>query len=248
MGYLSDSLFSPTNRRRTNRGRFLLFKIIGVCAFVTAAVGTALGEMPAYLHSAIAGFVPEVPAKWSYSISTIQDGRQTTERFDPSKPPTEQWQLLQMSGHNPTPDETSKYFRYKASQIPGAIKATFHKDDIEPGSLKLVRENAEHAVFTCKFREVSTEGDKMLGHLGLLLTVNKRLGFVERYRMTLDAAYSPVFSVKMNELIVTMDFTPPDETHPSLPSRSSSHFAGRIFLIPTQENITYRYFDFALVP
>ncbi|HEY4248533.1 MAG TPA: hypothetical protein VGM64_17040 [Lacunisphaera sp.] len=215
-----------------------------VASFSTVGARAAV---PAYLHDALANFIPEVPPHWAFSLTTVQEGRRTGEHFDPSKSPTEQWSLLETEGRKATPQDAEKYFRYKASQIPGPIKATFHKDDIEPGTLQLVRENADHAVYHCTFREVSSNADKMLSHLSLLLTINKHLRYVERYRMTLDAPYSPVFSVKMNELVVTMDFSPPDATRPSLPTRSSSHFTGTIFLIPKGENITYRYYDFVQV-
>lgn len=224
------------------RRRFL-WRLIAV-AVVSCSTALAHAAIPDYLHDALAHFIPEVPPHWAFSLTTVQEGRRTSEHFDPSKSPTEQWSLLETEGRKATAKDIEKYFRYKARQAPGPIKATFHKDDIEPGTLQLVRENADHAVYHCTFREVASNGDKMLAHLGLLLTINKRLGYVERYCMTLDAPYSPVFSVKMNELVVTMDFSPPDATHPSLPVRGSSHFAGRIFLIPTGENITYRYFDF----
>jgi hypothetical protein len=230
------------NSPRIGRHRYA-WLLIGVIVTFFSTTGTH-AAMPPYLHDALANFIPEVPPHWAFSLTTVQEGRRTSEHFDPSKSPTGQWSLLETEGRKATPQDTEKYFRYKASRVPGPIKATFHKNDIEPGTLQLVRENADHAVYHCTFREVSSNGDKMLGHLSLLLTINKHLGYVERYRMALDAPYSPVFSVKMNELVVTMDFSPPRAARPSLPTRSSSHFAGRIFLIPTGENITYRYFDY----
>ncbi|MEO6993061.1 MAG: hypothetical protein ABI273_05510 [Lacunisphaera sp.] len=245
MDRASTRYLSSFNSPQGRRWRFPWLRIaVIIASFSTLAARAA---MPAYLHEALQNFVPEVPPHWAFSLTTVQEGRRTSERFDPSQSPTEQWSLLETEGRKATPQDIDKYFRYKARQVPGPIKATFHKDDIEPGTLQLVRENAEHAVYHCTFREVSSNTDKMLGHLSLLLTINKRLGYVERYRMTLDEPYSPVFSVKMNELVVTMDFSPPDATHPSLPARSSSHFVGRIFLLPTGENITERYFDFTRV-
>mgnify|MGYP001603886459 CR=1 FL=1 len=236
---------SSFNARRIVYRRYSWRQIAVIVALVSAT--RARAAVPAYLHDALAKFITEVPPQWAFSLTTVQEGRRTGEHFDPSKSPTEQWSLLETEGRKATPQDIEKYFRYKARRMPGPIRATFHKDDIEPGTLQLVRENAGHAVYHCTFREVSSNGDKMLGHLSLLLTINKRLGYVERYRMTLDAPYSPVFSVKMNELVVTMDFSPPDGIRPSLPTRSSSHFTGRIFLIPTGENITNRYFDFTRV-
>ena len=88
----------------------------------------------------------------------------------------------------------------------------------------------------------------MLGHLSLRLIVSKRQPHVERFSLELRQPYSPVLGVQMRELVVTMDFTPPDNDHPSLPGRSLSHFAGRIFLVPVEENLRYSYSAFARAP
>lgn len=221
------------------------------CALVLSTLlagAAAAASQPDYLHTALANFIPEVPPKWAYTLRTEREGQRTTERFDPSKLPAEQWALLRTEGHAPSSQELEKYFKYKASQTPGAMQATFQKNDIEPGTIKLQREDADRADFVCGFREQSTNADKMLGHLRLLLTVNKHLSYVEKFSLVLDAPYSPVFSVKMRELLVKMNFSPPDTSHPSLPQLSSSHFAGRIFLISVEENITYRYSDFVRTP
>ncbi len=211
-------------------------------ATVTAAA------MPDYLRQALGKFSAEVPPGWAYSLTTERDGRQITERYDPSKPPAEQWILLLNAGRPPTQDELDKYAKYKASQAPGAVQATFQKGDIEPGSVELVHEDAERAEFTCSFREVSANADKMLGHLSLRLTVGKRQPHVEKFTLELRKPYSPVLGVQMRELVVTMDFAPPGDDRPSLPDRSSSHFVGRIFFVPVEENLRFSYSDFARVP
>lgn len=205
----------------------------------------AFATQPDYLHTAFANFSPEVPSRWAYTLTTERDGKQIVERFNPAKPPTEQWTLLRMEGHAATAEDTEKYFKYKASQAPGAVQATFHKNDIEPGTLKLLREDALHAEYTCAFREQSANADKMLGHLQLVLSINKQLACIENFRLVLNAPYSPVLTVKMTELVVTTEFSPPQNGQPGLPARGSSHFKGRIFLIRFEENISYQYSDFA---
>jgi hypothetical protein len=211
-------------------------------------VNSGYAEMPGYLREALARFSPEVPREWAYTVTTEKDGRRTTERFDASRPPEEQWRLLLIEDRPPTPEELAKYFKYKAGQAPGATQATFQKGDIEPGRTELVSENAERAEFTCAFREESTNSDKMLGHLRLRLTVAKQQPHIEKFSLELREPYSPVLGVKMRELLVEMNFSPPDADHPGLPARSSSHFLGRIFLVPVEENLRYTYSDFTRVP
>jgi len=208
------------------------------------AAASAFAQYPEYWRAALKQFNPQIPKNWAYSLTTERDKLKITERFDPSRAPVEQWMLLLNDDRTPTSDEKEKYFRYKASQKPGAIQANFQKDDIEPGSLKLEREDADRAEFTCTFRELSSSSDKMMGHLQLRLFVNKHLPHVEKYVLTLIAPFSPVLGVKMIELAVTMNFSAPTAGRPSLPTTGTSHFAGRIFFIPTGEDLRYAYTDF----
>ena len=235
---------SLTRLRKSLPGGRLPLLLLGA---LLAAV-PAFAEMPAYLRAALGKFSAEIPPGWAYTLKTERDGRQTVERYDPTRPSTEQWTLLLSNGRPPTEEELAKYFKYKAGQSPGAMQSNFQKSDIEPGSITLVSEDAGRAEFTCAFREQSTHADKMLGHLGLHLTVCKQPAYVEKFTLELREPYSPVLWVKMRELVVEMGYAPPADGRPSLPSRSSSHFVGRIFLIRMEENLRFTYSDFAPPP
>ena len=216
MRNLSVSLFECLSVCSTSVRRSLALLVPSLFfAFPTFAA------QPDYLHAALEKFMPEPPKNWAYTLTIERDGSQTTERFDPSKPPAGQWSLLRIDGHAPDPGDLEKYFKYKASQAPGVMPAAFNKGDIEPGTVKLVHEDDDRAEFTCGFREQSTHGDKMLGHLGLLLTIDKHRHYVEKFTMRLGAPYSPVLTVKMNELVITMNFAPPNDRQPSFPAQSS---------------------------
>lgn len=225
--------------------------LVRQCCCLLAWVLTALpalAEMPGYLRTALNNFTPGVPPGWACTITTTRNDDTLVERFDPSRPLGGQWSLLQCHGRGPTAEELEKYL---SSRPPGSSvgpQANFQKADIEPGSLTLVREDDERAEFKGTFRQESTGADKMLGHLVLHLTVNKHRPYFEKYTLSLETSYSPVLGVKMNELEVVANFTAPDSDHPSLPAAQTSRFAGRILLIPTEENLRVTYRDFARVP
>ena len=209
---------------------------------------TAFAAPPPYLQEALTKFIPAVPRDWAYTVKTEAADRQTVERFDPAKPPAEQWSLLLTNGRAPTEEEQAKYFKFKAGQVPGPTEANFQKGDIEPGSFRLLREDGRRAEYLCAFREQAANSDKMLAHLSLRLTVAKQPAHVEKFALELRETYSPVLGVRMRELAVEMLFSPPEGNRPALPLRSSSHFAGRIFLIPLEENLRLTYSDFAPPP
>jgi hypothetical protein len=205
----------------------------------------ATAAVPAYVHEALGKFTAEVPSGWAYTQTTVRGDESTTERFDPSRPAAGQWTLL---GHNrqpPTADELEKYIKFKAASAPPLAQAPFQKSDIDPGSFELVREEGERAEFSCTFRAESSGSDKMLGHLRLVLTVHKQPAWVERFSLELRASYSPVLGVRMNELVVRMRFSAPGPERPSLPVQCTSLFSGRIFFVPTAEDLRVSYTEFS---
>jgi hypothetical protein len=214
----------------------------------SGAVVPSFAALPGYLRTALDGFNPGVPAGWACTITTTRNNDTLVERFDPSRPPGGQWSLLQCHDRAPTMEEKEKYVQSRPPGSSVGPQATFQKSDIEPGSLTLVREDDERAEFKGAFRSESTGADKMLGHLVLHLTVNKHQPHIEKYTLSLDTPYSPVLGVKMNELQVTAEYLPPGTDRPSLPARQSSHFAGRILLIPTEETLRVIFSDFARTP
>jgi hypothetical protein len=199
-------------------------------------------QQPAYLRTALESFHTGVPAGWGYTLTTVRHGRALTERFDPARPVAAQWTLLETEGRPPTPDQIEKYHRARAA-APGGMQANFERADIEPGSLTLVSEDATHAEFSGGFRETSAGPDKMLGHLKLVLKVDKNVPHVSVYVLELKEPYSPVLGVKMTELRVEARFSPPTTGRPSLLNGLTSRFAGRIFFIPTGEELELTYRD-----
>jgi len=204
----------------------------------------ARAEMPAYLRAALNHFRTDVPDGWAYTLTTRRDDQEFVEQFDPTQPVGSQWTLVSLFGRAPTDDERRKYAQSRPTANAGGPQANFQKGDIEPGSLRLVREDDEHAEFDGTFRAESSGPDKMLGHLTLQLVVHKRGAYVERYRLRLRDSYSPVLFVKMNQLEVEGTFAAPTADGPSLPATLSSHFAGRILFFAKAEKLHVIYSDF----
>lgn len=222
-----------------------LLKAGGLTLVILLGVGPATAAMPDYVRAALGKFSAEVPAGWAYTLTTVRNDRdRTTARFDPAKPLEEQWTLLQLNGRPPTAKEVAQYARARAGGNSAVPQGTFQKTDIEPASLELLREDADRGEFRCSFRAEALGSDKMLGHLTLRLTINKRLPHVEKFALELTAPYSPVLGVKMRELLVQMSFSAPTQTEPSLPVVNTSHFAGRIFFFSIKENLALDYTDF----
>lgn len=233
---------SPACRRPRLRG-------CGLALAALLAVASAAATVPDYVREALGKFNPEVPAGWAYTLTTVRnDEARATARFDPARPPADQWTLLDLNGRVPTVKESTQYARARTGGgDSSAPQGTFQKGDIDPASITLITEDADRGEFSAGFRAEATGADKMLGHLHLRLTVNKRHPHVEKFVLELKEPYSPVLGVKMRELLVRMSFTPPAADRPSLPAVNSSHFLGRIFFIGMEENLTLTYTDLVRV-
>jgi hypothetical protein len=203
---------------------------------------------PDYLRAALDHFVPNVPEGWAYTLETTRNDRRMIERFEPAHPRGAQWSLRSYEGRAPTTDELEKYAQSRPAADSGGMQANFQKGDIEPGSIKLVREDEVRAEFEAKFRAEAGGADKMLGHLLLKLTVNKRPAYIERYALELIEPYWPVLSVKMNALHIEATFNAPTATQPSLLASVESHFSGRILLISNDEKLHLIYSEFSRTP
>ncbi len=223
-------------------------KIGGLALGVLLTALSGVAAMPDYLRAALGKFSTGVPAGWAYTLTTVRnEDARITARFNPAKPPAEQWTLLQLNDRLPTAKEIAQYGRARASGNSPAPQGTFQKADIDPASVALLSEDAERAEFRCTFRAEAAGADKMLGHLTLRLTVSKQQPHVEKFVLELKEPYSPVLGVKMRELLVQMNFTAPGPDHPSLPVGNTSHFLGRIFFISMEENLLLAYSDFVRV-
>lgn len=212
-------------------------------ALCFAAIG-ARAQTPAYARTALAQFNPNPPPGWAYTLETSRNAQSMTEQFDPSRPLGGQWTLRQLQGRNPTTEELETYARSRPAAGSGGTQANFQKDDIEPGSLKLLEESETTATFSATFREQAGGADKMLNHLGVTLTVNKEPAYVERYVLELTEPYWPVLGVKMNQLRIEARFSAPGTDRPSLPVSMESHFSGRILLFANEENLRLIYGEF----
>jgi len=218
--------------------RFLLLLLAPVCAFAA--------ELPAYFEQALTRFTSDAPRGWAYTLTTTREGDTSVERFDPSRPKGGEWTLLERNGRAATADEIERYLRYKTSSTPPTARATFEKGDLDRSSFTLLRDDAETAEFRGRFREDLKE--PLLAHVVLDLKISKSSPAVQSFTLRLAGPFSPALGVKMTELEVAMEFSPPVDGRPSLPRAAKSRFRGRLFFVKSiEEDVQIAYSDFVRV-
>ncbi|MBA3849106.1 MAG: hypothetical protein C0502_03820 [Opitutus sp.] len=213
----------------------------GFCFATLVAAGAGA---PDYLRAAINNLSSDAPRGWAYTLTTTREKETTAERFDPSKPQGGEWTLLSTNGRPPSAGEITRYLRYKSSNTPVAKRGTFERGELDIDSAQLLREDDTHAEFRMRFRGDVSE--PVLPHVVLEARVQKSTASVESCVLRLVEPFSPALGMRMNELTVTMKFTPPRPDLPALPLEVSSHFRGRLFLvIPVAEDLRVVFSDFA---
>jgi len=97
----------------------------GVCLGVWALLGASLARavVPAPLDEAIQKLIHDED-HWAFTQKTQKfdktgkpNGGPTIERYDPSMPFDQQWELLQFSGHAPTSGELASWRRQKQREL-----------------------------------------------------------------------------------------------------------------------------------
>src|SRR6187402_3587395 len=121
---------------------------LAATCFATAG---ALAQTPDYAKVALSHFNPNPPAGWAYTLETSRNSQSMAEHFDPSRLPGGQWTLRQLQGRSPTSEELEKYAQSRPAAGSGGTQANFQKNDIEPGSLKLLDENETSATCAATF-------------------------------------------------------------------------------------------------
>jgi hypothetical protein len=201
--------------------------------------------LPAYLEEALTRFAPEIPKDYAYTLTTQRGSDISVERFDPSQPIEQQWTLLERNHRPATTEENARYSSYRITVAPNA-RATFKRGDIDLNSFRLISETATHAEYQARFREDLV--DPMLHHLELVLTVAKHPPGIERFVLQLTEPFSPIISVKMQELKVETVLSPPADHGPTLPKRTTSRFRGRLLLFKSiEEDVQTVYTGFVQV-
>lgn len=213
--------------------------------FLCLPLAAAAAELPAYFHAAFARLTTDAPRGWAYTLRTMRGDGVTVERYDPSRPKGGEWTLLERDGRAPDAAELERYLRYKAANTPPS-RATFERGDIDLGTAVLAREEAAAAEFQMLFREdVSAP---LLPHLALVLIVDRRTESIREYTLRLRAPFSSGLGMRMQELVATTRFTPPEDGRPALPRETVSHFRGRLFFLFTvEEDLRVEFSDFERV-
>lgn len=147
---------------------------------------------------------------WAYTVNRYEneegDVSESVEAFDGSLPYAERWQLLSVNTKTPTADQVHDYQRRKAEQEDSAQHISIELAElIQIPTLTLISDN--NGEVTAGFDVyLSRLGDEASASLRGQLILNEELSFIRRIAITNTTTFSPVFSAKIEDFTLTIDF------------------------------------------
>ncbi len=192
-----------------------------------ALSGRVCGAPPPELAAALKSFRPDPPPGWSYTQTTVAEGKATVERYDAAKAHFERWTLLEQDGRAPTPDEATRYreLRSRWSRGGTAPKIT---DQLELDSLETVGETPERATFRCRVQR-GEAGDRTARFLRATLVLHKPTRTLESIELGSTGEFSPTFGVKIAAMKTRLSYHPPEGKGAARPAAVVTHVRGRAF-------------------
>jgi hypothetical protein len=195
--------------------------------FLLAIAGTACAAVPAALEAALQTFRSDAPRGWSFTQTTVAEGKSTVERCDAARPEFDRWSLVQKDGRKPTADELKDYgeARSRRSRSGTAPKLT---DQLDLTSLETISDTAERTHYRCRLRPGESR-DNTAPFLRATVVLHKASHTIESIELASISAFSPTFGVKIAELKTVMTYSLPTHDTPSLPQLVATRVRGRAF-------------------
>lgn len=177
------------------------------------------------------------PGGWAFTQTTVENGKKTIETFDPSLPAARQWTLVLKEGRTPTAADLEEY---AADLVTRAEKKKMKEnaagDDpaaaaIRPGSLRLVRESGDAAVYEFRLPVDDPDAAKLIDVMKGRLTVGKSAPHPFVLEIFAEKPISPVVSVRIDRMYTRVEYRPAVPGGPLLPYEERSQVRGKIMML-----------------
>jgi len=202
-------------------------------------------ELPTLVQSALARGAGSAGG-WGYTMSTVEYGVTTVERFDPDAADGG-WTLVSVDGKPPSKKQLKKYAAKSGTREsrdhPGEIDFA---DIVDPDSIALVAESTRSATFRFKpAPDESGDDDPTSAFLDGTLFVDKTGPFVDSLELANTDPFSAATGVKIHRMRVRMEFVH-DRRGRVVLSELSQSVEGRLFGMKSiNQASTVTYSEFA---
>lgn len=214
--------------------------------FLVLAAAASAGVPPA-LDAALQNFRGDPPRGWSYTQTTVAEGRSTVERYDATKVEFDRWSLVEKDGRPPTAEDQKEYAEMRSRRSRGgtAPKLT---DQLDLATVQTVSDTAERATYRCGLRP-GERSDRTAAFLRATVVVHKPTQAIESIELASTGEFSPAIGVKIAALKTLMTYTLPAPDQPAFPRGVTTHVRGRAFWFKSLDadmTVTYSAYEKAV--
>lgn len=209
-------------------------------------ISAAFAAVPPELAAALKDFRADAPRGWSFTQTTVAEGKSLVEHCDAAKPEFDRWSLLQQDGRAPTEAEFKNYADVRSRRSRGgtAPKLT---EQLNLATLETVADTPERVIFRCQLKP-GEMGDKTSEFLRVTLVLHKPTKTIESFELASTGEFAPTFGVKIAEMKTALTYTLPTGDRPSLPDKVTTHQRGRAFFFKSLDaDMTVTFTDYERV-
>ena len=216
-------------------------KRITILAAVLVVTLGATATEPVIVARALDSADRDSRKDWAYTMTVVEDGKERIELFDPSREVGHEWTLVQVEGQKPTNGEIEDYQKKKERQRKNDDESSL-RDMIREGTLRLVQESDQRAVYSFEVKGKDEKEQKMMDHVAAELHIDKSGPWVERLEMKSAEEFKPMVGVKIDSFAMTIAYIPLGNGSVA-PGRILTKVHGKAFLVKTIDSdvrITFR--------
>lgn len=184
-------------------------------------------EVPANLAAAIAEFRTEPPKGWSFTQTTVADGKSTVERYDAARPEFDRWKLLAVDGRAPTPEELARFGDTRSRRSRGGT-APHLGTQLDPATAEALGDDGERVTLRLRLKPGELT-DRTAEFLRATIVWHKRSRTIERLELANTTDFSPAIGVTIRQVRTVISYTLPDGETPALPRDVSTRQVGTAF-------------------
>lgn len=211
----------------------------------------ALAAMPPLLEVAVHKLQVDED-HWAFTQTTQEfDGEgvpkdgPTVERYDPSRPYAEQWQLRQWRGHEPTDRERRVWRRRKEKEVRRREEKTLG-EVMDFDRARAVRDTPDEVVFEVPLRRGESSrlpADKFVVHL----LVNRHRETLQSFKLANRERFRALGVARIDRIEIMAEFATIDERYAPQPYHIRARGTGRLFFFKVGGGVEVHWSDFQRV-
>jgi len=204
---------------------------------------TAAAALPADFAAACVNFHTENPKGWSFTQTTVAEGRSLTERCEAGRPEFSRWSLLAQDGRTPTAEEITDYNEKRSRRSRGGT-APHIASQLDLASAELISESTDESVYRFRVKR-EARSDKTAEFLRATLTFHRPSSTITVFELANIAPFSPVWGVRVTEMRTTIHYHLPTPDRPALLDKITTRTKGRAYFKSLNAEMLVTFTDYA---